>query len=302
MVTIKDTLPLTQMINEQQEIAARKHGIPVFKGKLFKHEGSMNENLDKYGRPIFEFVNSNTVVIGGAVLALEKLFGTKSAFMPRTLNEEFNINANVDFTNDETRIALFGVGIGGCGLEWGTAYDPDFKQSNMGNLNSSMIPFRVSPTETIGSDESGVTPANYFFRTKIRVGTGDEYYAWYLKEFSNNPVPIKSLWQDTINPNDDGAEITGTEVDQTRTDLIECFGECILTITENDLREYYTAAGNLKNARFNQIGLFTGVKKEISDYYYDYVGVRLFSLVNFDNVSVKEPTTNTYAYRIYAAV
>lgn len=302
MITIKDSLPLMQTLNEEQEIAARKHGIPVFKGKLFRHEGTMNENLDKYGRPIFNFVNSNTVVIGGAVLALEKLFGTTSSFMPRTLNEEFDINARVPYTNDETRIALFGVGIGGCGLEWGTAYDPDFKQANMGDLNVSMIPFRVSPTETVKSNDNGVTPGNYFFRTKIKVGSGDDYYAWYLKEFSNNPVPIRSLWQDTINPNDDGAEITGNVVDQSRTDLIECFGECILTITEDDLREYYTAAGNLKNARFNQIGLFTGVKKEISDYYYDYVGVRLFSVVNFDNVSVKEPTTNTYAYRIYAAV
>ena len=87
-----------------------------------------------------------------------------------------------------------------------------------------------------------------------------------------------------------------------RTDLIECFGECILSLGEEDLREYYTAAGNLKNARYNQIGLFSGVKKQIEPYYWDYVGVRLFSVVNFDNVSVKEPSSTTYAYRIYAAV
>ena len=302
MNVIKDTLPLTQMISEQQEIAARKHGIPVFKGKLFKHEGPMDQNLDKYGRPIFEFVNSNTVVIGGAVLALEKLFGSTSSFMPKTLNELYGVNDTVEYSNEETTIKLFGVGIGGCGLEWGTAYDPDFKQNSLGDLNSSMIPFRVSPNETITPDESGVTPANYFFRKKIPVGTGDQYYAWYLKEFSNNPVPIKSLWQDTLDPNDDGAEITGTDLDMSRTDLIECFGECILSLGEEDLREYYTAAGNLKNARYNQIGLFSGVKKQIEPYYWDYVGVRLFSVVNFDNVSVKEPSSTTYAYRIYAAV
>lgn len=302
MNLIKDTLPLTQAISDQAAIAARKHGLPVFKGKLFKHDGPMDQNLDKYGRPIFDFVNENTVVIGGAVLALEKLFGTTSSFMPRTLNEEFDLNTNVQYTNDETRIALFGVGIGGCGLEWGTAYDPDFKQHTLGDLNSSMIPFRVSPNETVGADSSGVTPSNYFFRKQLQVGTGDQYYAWYLKEFSNNPVPIKSLWQDTIDPNDDGAEILGNTIDSSRTDLIECFGECVLSLSEEDLREYYTAAGNLKNARYNQIGLFTGVKKKITDYYYDYVGVRLFSVVNFDNVSVKEPSSTTYVYRIYAAV
>jgi hypothetical protein len=93
-----------------------------------------------------------------------------------------------------------------------------------------------------------------------------------------------------------------TSLDTERDDLIECFGECVLTITEDDLREFYLAAGNLQNARFNQIGLFSGVKKQIQSDYYDYVGVRLFSVVNFDNVSVKEPTNNVYLYRIYAAV
>jgi hypothetical protein len=131
-------------------------------------------------------------------------------------------------------------------------------------------------------------------------------YAWYLKEISNTPVvPIKCLWQDTLDPSDDGTEITGstlTDSQKQRTDLIECFGECMLTITEDDFREYFVAAGNLTNARFNQIGLFTGVKKEITSTYYDYVGVRLFSVVNFNNVSVQEPSTNVYLYRIYSAV
>lgn len=320
-VILKDTLPMTQSINELQEIAARKHGIPVFKGKLFKHEGTLDQNLDKYGRPIFNFVNSNTVVIGGAITALQKLFYNSAeakdpaniSFMPKTLNEMFDVNANVEYGALEPTIKLFGVGVGGCGLEFGTAYDPDFKMTNMGDLNSSMIPFRVSPTEVIEADASGKNPANYFFRKKLQVGTGDEYYAWYLKEFSDIPK-TKSLWQDTIDPNDDGAPVT--TLDTERNDLIECFGECVLTITEDDLREFYLLAGNLQNARFNQIGLYTGVKKLISgmegtessgvsaepNAYYDYVGVRLFSVVNFDNVSVKEPSNNVYIYRIYAAV
>ena len=134
-------------------------------------------------------------------------------------------------------------------------------------------------------------------------------YAWYLKEISNTPkVPIRSLWQDTLDPSDDGTEITGTSLTSSqmqRTDLIECFGECMLTITEDDFREYFIAAGNLTNARFNQIGLFTGTKVSIGDganAYYDYVKVRLFSVVNFNNVSVQEPSTNVYLYRIYSAV
>ena len=316
-VILKDTLPMMQSVNEMQAIAAKKHGIPVFKGKLFRHEGTLEENLDKYGRPIFNFVNSNTVVIGGAITALQKIFHNvaeasdpkNNTFIPRTLNEEFGVNADyTQYSDVETTVKLFGVGIGGCGLEFGTAYDPDFKMTNLGELNSSMIPLRVSNQDYIEADSSGKNPANYFFRKPIKVGTGNTMYAWYLKEFSDVPK-IKSLWQDTIDPNDDGSIVTSLDGDNAkRNDLIECFGECVITITEDDLRDYFYTAGNLKNARFNQIGLFSGVKKLISPAstgrpeYNDYVGVRLFSVVNFDNVSVSNPSNNVYIYRIYAAV
>lgn len=323
---IKDNLPLMEAVNGDMAKIAKNHGLPLFKGKLFCHKGTLDQNLDKYGRPIFDFVNENTVVIGGAVLALEKLFygnNTENAnigFMPRTLNAIYDRNASVAYSEHETRIALFGCGIGGSGLEWGSVTDPDFKMETLGDpiatnsqtaasdtRNKTWIPFRVSNTTTISPDETGSIPTNYFFRMPITLNGGiNTGYAWYLKEISNNPsVPIKSLWQDTLDPSDDGTEIIGsslTESQRQRTDLIECFGECMLTITEDDFREYFVAAGNLTNARFNQIGLFTGVKRQIDGDYFDYVGVRLFSVVNFNNVSVQEPSTNVYLYRIYSAV
>lgn len=325
---IKDNLPLTMAINEAQEKAARNHGIPVFKGKLFRHSGNMNENLDKYGRPVFEFVNSNTVVIGGAIMALERLFHTQShlasdegmghkdtSLIIPTINQLYNINA--DASNDYEKngssipstVCTFGVGVGGSGLEFGSAYDPDFKTYTLGAIGPSTdyvpttwIPFRVSPSESIGSSAE-VYGDQYYMRDKIRIGTNaDEYYAWYLKEFSND-VNIRALWQDTPSPSDDGSPVTIEAITEgARDDLIECFAECVLTITEDDLREYYLAAGNLQQARFNQIGLFSGTKVEIGTGYYDYVNVRLFSVVNFDNVSVKEASNNVYLYRIYAAV
>lgn len=320
---IKDTLPLMEVVNGDKAKAARNHGIPLFKGKLFAHKGTLDQNLDRYGRPIFEFVNENTVVIGGAVLALEKLFYGRDTsspdvgFMPQTLNTQFGINTSVAYSDDETKIALFGCGIGGSDLEWGSVNDPDFKMYNLGNpiatrqsinaTGGTWLPFRISNSTVISPDETGASPTNYFFRMPITLNNGaNNGYAWYLKEISNTPVvPIKSLWQDTLDPTDDGTEITGStlsDAQKQRTDLIECFGECMLTITEDDFREYFVAAGNLTNARFNQIGLFTGVKKQIDSSYYDYVGVRLFSVVNFNNVSVQEPSTNVYLYRIYSAV
>ena len=329
---IKDSLPLMEAVNADKAKIAKNHGIPLFKGRLFQHRGTLDQNLDKYGRPIFEFVNENTVVIGGAVLALEKLFyghdismdsqnAPDIGFMPQSLNVKYNVNASYESSvrDTDTKIALFGCGIGGSGLEWGSVTDPDFKMSSLGdpiaNENSlttggKWIPFRVSPNTTISPDETGNSPTNYFFRMPISINQGaNRGYAWYLKEISNTPkVPIRSLWQDTLDPSDDGTEITGTSLTSSqmqRTDLIECFGECMLTITEDDFREYFIAAGNLTNARFNQIGLFTGTKVSIGDganAYYDYVKVRLFSVVNFNNVSVQEPSTNVYLYRIYSAV
>ena len=321
---IKDTLPMMQVVNKAQAKAARNHGLPVFKGVLYSHKGNLDENLDMYGRPIFDFVNENTVVIGGAVLALEKLFygndpNTVSApninYMPPTLNSQFGVNDGYSFNDFETRIALFGCGIGGSGLEWGSVEDPDFKLYNLGNPaasnagfddNNKWIPFRISTSSSISPDEQGNVPTNYFFRMPIDLGTGaNSGYAWYLKEFDNvSSVELKSRWQDTLDPSDDGSEVGSvlTPEAMNRTDLIECYGQCMITITEDDLREFFVAAGKLNNARFNQIGLFTGVKKNISEGYDDYVGVRLFSVVNFNNVSVQEPSTNVYLYRIYSAV
>lgn len=336
---IKDTLPLMEVVNKDVAKIAKNHGIPLFKGVLFSHQGGLDQNLDQYGRPIFNFVNENTVVLGGALLALKKLFYNKSdlanvtdneetiyggdagkgfiGYMPKTLNDKFGINNNQVYADTDTRICLFGCGTGGASTEWGSVYDPDFKMWNLGemamdsrtgvNLANTWIPFRVSPDDTISPDESGKVPAGYYFRTPVILNAGaSNGYAWYLKEFTNNcQVPIKAMWQDTLDPSDDGSEIRTeslSDEQMQRTDLIECFGECMLTITEDDLREFYIAAGNLAQAKFNQIGLFTGVKKQIAANYYDYVGVRLFSVVNFNNVSLQEPSTNVYLYRIYSAV
>lgn len=336
---IKDTLPLMEVVNKNVAKIAKNHGLPLFRGVLYSHKGTLDQNLDQYGRPIFNFVNENTVVLGGALLALKKLFYDKFdidtqtenaetsyggdagrqyiGYMPKTLNDKFGINNTVAYADTDTRICLFGCGTGGASNEWGSVYDPDFKVSDLGdmaidsrtgvNLSNTWIPFRVSPDDTISPDETGSVPANYWFRTPVILNQGaSNGYAWYLKEFSNaQQVPIKALWQDTLDPSDDGSEIKTdalSDEQMRRTDLIECFGECMLTITEDDLREFYIAAGNLAQAKFNQIGLFTGVKKPISTGYEDYVGVRLFSVVNFNNVSLQEPSTNVYLYRIYSAV
>ena len=71
MKVIKDTLPLVMQLNDKQVDIAKKHNIPLFKGSLFRV-------VDDYGTEIH--INDNTVVMGGAVTALEHLFGVTPSY------------------------------------------------------------------------------------------------------------------------------------------------------------------------------------------------------------------------------
>lgn len=317
MNIIKDSLPMNiQMIPNAYESVCKKHGIPVFKGKLFRHEGPMDQNVDDWGNPIFEHVNDNTVVLGGAVMALRYLFGrfsdmgkashetseSTSGFIPATLNEMYNENNQngltiVNAVSDLPAVRLFGVGTGGASAEkFGDVFDPDFKQRELVNW----IPFRVSDTDSL--PESATEADKYYFRHQLSSGPSVKY-GWYLKEFENRgDVPIISRWKDTIDSVASGSIIENEVWDSTSGNMIESYGECRLKITEDDIKPYFEYTGDTPMARYNTIGLFSGTKKEISEGYSDYVNVRLFSVVNLDNVSVKIPTECTYLYRVYAAV
>ena len=283
---IKDTLPMAMSITSMEEMEARKHGIPVFKGVLYKLE------KDDYGNDIFNKVNENVVVIGGAITALEYLFGNTPTFKPTTLNSIHNVNNSVQYNERDCTIKCWGVGTGGSGLDFGNPLDPDFKQREIHD----MIPFRVSDT-TVLDDPNAY---KYFFRKQISEAPNMQY-GWYLKEFENTVVPI-SRWKDAPDITSDGTEITAEVYNSASNNAIMCYGEAIIKFLPSDVKSYFEWSGNLEMARFNSIGLFTGVKKLIDVDYYDYVGVRLFSVVNMDNVSVKMDTESTYMYRIYAAV
>ena len=205
MEIIKDTLPMDiKMLTAAEEKAARNHGLPVFKGRLFKHDGPMDQNLDEFGNPIFDFVNENTVVIGGAITALQHIFGVHATWAPATLNGIYGIN-DTQFSEFDCRVKLFGVGLGGCGMEFGPVNDPDFKQREI----IDMIPFRISDTDTLEAVEEVAN--KYYFRRSISDSADNPQYGWFLKEFEK-PVEITSLWKDTVDPTEDGTEIVSDEL------------------------------------------------------------------------------------------
>lgn len=267
-------------ISVEEAKFAKKCGIPVFKGVL-------SQVIDEYGNEVV--VNENTVVIGGGIFALQKIFGETADFIPATLNDIHSVQTSTDTDDSKTFVKLFGVGHGGCGMQFGSVVDPDFKQREIIDF----IPFQVSDTA-----ELNITNADkYYFKKSMNTGG----YGWYLKEF-DQPVSIKSRWKDAVETRGDGTEITGEIYDSINTNQIECYGECRITINESDIFSYWDSIGSAASSRFNTIGLFSGQKILLPDGSSEYVNVRLFSVVTFDNIPAKVDGSSTYVYRIYAAI
>ena len=283
MKLLKDhMIPYDKMVNSQ----SRKTTGKFAKGVLFR------EDQDSYGRTIFTKVAENTVVLGGAIAALEKLAGVEASFRPNTLNAIMNVNDGYEYHINSTPIALFGCGSGGAALDFGNVYDPDVKQNNIEGL----LPMMVSSSGTLTLTDA----EKYMFKTSISTPDGTPLTCWYLKEFDLEPS-ITSLWKDAPSEDEDGTEITTDIADSESENGVESFAQFRLVLRDQDVRSYYEAMGMLPQARFNSIGLFVGEKVTIGDYQ-DYVNVSLFSVLNMNNEALAKRKTITYIYRVYALI
>lgn len=272
---LKDYMPLADNCNK------RVH--TPFRGVLY-------ENLnDELGRPVLRKLSDNTVVLGGAISALEYLSGVQATFKPGTLNQILEINESAeDKSGKNPRILLFGLGNGGATLNFGSINEKNIKLRNIPN----MIPLRVCEGIT------GTDADKYYMKKANADGTT---YKWYLKEFSDVGV-IKSLWKDSADDSVDGTEIVAEVYDSEREEGIESFLELKIDLNIKDGREYYESIGELDIARYNTLGIYTGNKVLLSDGSTDYVNVRLFAYTNFNNRDLSLPTTASYTYRIFALV
>lgn len=255
----------------------------------FPVAGILLEELDDgFGNKILKPIESNTVVVGGAILALEKLCGVSSSFLPTTLNSILNINASETGTFANSSIKLFGCGTGGAGLDFGSVIAPDIKQNNVKDL----VPMRY------GATVSGDDAAKYFMKGQAADGVNN---AWYLKEFDAAPT-IHTRWKNSVDGESDGTEITGDISDSSNTEGIESYAEFQLSLNTNDVREYFEATGQINLARYNTIGFYTGEKKSLTGGGTDYVNVRLASVITFNNRDVSTKTAASYRYRIYSLI
>lgn len=258
------------------------------RGILYREE----EELDQFGRPIFTKVAENTVTLGGAIAALEKLTGVESSFKPKTLNEILNLNHGVKtYDLTKTNVALFGCGIGGATLTFDEVFDPSPRQNNVADL----VPMMVSQNELTTIDKD-----KYMMRSSITTPNGTKLNAWYLKELDTAPI-IRSLWKDAPEEDEDGTEITADVADVESENGVEAFASFKLVVRPEDIRSYFEAMGELRMARLNTIGLYLGEKVTI-DGKVDYVNVSLFSVLNMNNEPLAERKRVTYHYRVYAMI
>lgn len=297
----------------------QKEHIPTARGVLYER--------DDFGNLLF--IGENTVTLGGSINALEKLSGVFAQYRPKSLTTLYR--SQLTFPSDlassyneswekdhdsECHVALFGVGTGGCALDISAVYKPDFKQFTLNTDDTvedgqtgNWIPFRVSPQSSL--DTPGILPGSdnkverdkLHFRLPLTTETGT-MYGWYLKEFESEPV-IKSLWKNAPDLSKDGTEITSDSDLTNGPDGvgIETFMEFILHISPDDVRDYFVSTGSTEVPRFNSIGLFTGLKRtNVDGEYAEYYNVRLFSVINLENVAKRLKTDSTYVYRVYSSL
>lgn len=282
IITLNDHMPLMSAIGPEQARVARQNNIPLFKGIMYE------TNDDGYGNPLLKKVGENTVVLGGAVLALEHLCNVTANFKPATLNTIYSLNQGIAGDNTKSYISCFGVGTGGAALDFGNVSASNVK----GREVPTFIPLR-SAAALAGTDVT-----KYFFK---KLNADNVTYSWYLKEF-DSPAIIKSLWKDSAEEDVDGTEILAEIYNSARTEGIETFAEFTIKLNTYDVREYFSTIAELDMARYNSLGLFTGEKVDIGGGVFDYVNLRLFSYLNFENKSVKEKTEAEYRYRVFGIV
>lgn len=277
-----DHLMLGDAIQEKLNTSPGGSQIPGYKGLLYEVTG-----MDDYGNRILKKIGENTVTVGGAIQSLEHLCGVEASWKPKTLNELHNIDTDLVGNNLTTQICLFGVGIGGSGLEFGSVVDKDVKRRETPGI----IPMRSAAVLT-GDD------ANLY---KFKNAKDDGTYDWYLKEFADPPI-IKTCWKDALDEDADGTEVVDEIEDSTRTENLQTFAEYLLDFNTKDVREYYESIGSLERALYNSIGLYLGDKVQREDGTYDYANIRLFCYLNIDNKSVRIKTASQYIYRILSLV
>ena len=240
------------------------------------------------------FSRENMVPLGGVQYVMERLFEVVGPISVGYLN---SANAMGYGSQIDTRpgsgqvyptghkVCLFGVGIGGAASNSTSAYDVRYNETNLANP----VPFKF--TDLL----SGTDVGKYYGKKQMSAG-GMTKNAYYLKAFDSDPT-IKHLWKDGVDY-EDGSEVDSNVFSSTRTDGIQTFTEILMTITKDDLKEWFDANGNIEEMRINELALFSGYYNETD---MDYEKIMMFSKLNIPTEPLSVSKDLNIIYRVFGS-
>lgn len=198
--------------------------------------------VDNSGNPLFTC--KNTVILSGALFITSKMFNLNYPIYPTTVNTDLNVNAseNPSGLNGLRRddiVTGFNIGIGGSTMTFGDVKVVRYRDKNV----DTMIPFRLVPTS---SDLTLDEASKYMMKR-----SEDTNYAYYIKNFENNPI-LKCEFED-------GTGVPANIHTLSDNRVINTYVEILLKISKDDCREYFeNINGDISQCRINSIGLVHG--------------------------------------------
>lgn len=237
------------------------------------------------------FKGHNKVVIAGGDAVARKMFDldTSDSGVIPTYNTELAIpdpgvedpGAVYDFTSakpGDPKVLLFCIGTDGCGTEGSQVYSVDY---NSRIAPASIVPFRYPMTSADLTDELQET----YTGRKV----DGNYVAYYFKRFTAGPTLVRQYSDGT--PIESNLYTTGLDV--------ECYVDLTLTITKDDMREYFIATTGIDECKLNTISLCTAYPRKVNNKIY-YMDIRPFTKLNMPNEYMIDVTKGIEViYHIY---
>lgn len=219
-----------------------------------------------------------------------------------TLGIGINPNSYTEMTNDISAdhfVQGFMIGNMGSGEDGITTKNTDYSFMKLRNP----IPFQQTQT-TLASDIAGQ------YLGKLRMADRASTSSFYIKKFDDTPHIYHSWWKDgqrwdyidAVTPNDLGPNATNG---LGKTNRIETYAECKLTLNEDDCISYFTH--NNETAIVNELGLVSydtipGTRSIIERTY--NMMIKDFIKIIFDNNRTSESITELIALatNIYSVI
>lgn len=236
------------------------------------------------------FETENMVPIGGVQFAMEQIFGVAGPLIVPSLSKNDGIGAT-DSTMEGsannphpygTKVCLFGIGVEGAAENNLTANEVTYLESKV----SGMVPFRYT-NQALSEDDQ----KKYFGKKMVK-----ETQAYYLKAFDG--VPVIHNFKASNVEGEDGDEVTSDAFDTVSDKTIQSLTEMNLTISKKDIKEWFTAQGNVEDSRVNSIALYSAVYDVDKG---DYADIHMFSKLNIPTEPMSLTKDMHVIYRVYGS-